>query len=121
MTRYRVVRRGTAVPVPGGKSIEELFGRLHTGTDEFSLARMVAPPGWSEPAQTPGFGELTVMIRGALEIEVDGEPVRLAAGETLWVEPGVTVRYRNPFAEECEYYALCLPAFTPERANREPG
>ncbi len=119
MAGYRLVTSGTLVPVPGGKVIEELFGRVNTGTDRFSLAHMVAPPGWSEPAQTPEFGELTVLTRGRLRVEVADEAVDVAAGQAIWVEPGVRVRYANPFPEESEYFALCLPAFTPERAHRD--
>ena len=44
MPPYRLVTEPTLVPVPGGKLIEEIFGRVNTGTDEFSLAHMVAPP-----------------------------------------------------------------------------
>ena len=118
MSSYRLVTEPSRVPVPGGKLIEELFGRVTTGTDRFSLAHMVAPPGWAEPPQTPSFGELTIQLRGRTHISIDGEPVVLEAGHAVWVEPGVTVHYTNPFEEESEYYALCLPAFTPERAGR---
>ena len=120
MPPYRLVTTPARVPVPGGKLIEEIFGRVNTGTEAFSLAHMVAPPGWSEPPQTPDFGELTLMVRGRLEAEIDGDPLVLEAGQALWVEPGVRMHYRNPFAEESEYYAFCLPAFSPELANREP-
>lgn len=119
MPKYRHVTRATTIPVPGGKLIEELVGRVNTGSDDFSLAHMVAPPKWSEPPQTPKFGELTLVIRGRLEIEVDGEQVVVSAGEVLWVEPSVRVHYRNPFDEESEYYAFCMPAFAPDRARRE--
>ncbi len=119
MSRYRIVTEGTLVPVPGGKKIEELFGRIHTGTESFSLAHMVAPGNWSEPPQTPEFGELTIMVRGALRITIDGEEIELEAGQSLWVEPGATVRYRNPFEAEAEYYAICLPAFSVELAHRQ--
>lgn len=123
MSKYRLVTSPTRIPVPGGKLIEELFGRVNTGTDAFSLAHMVAPPGWSEPAQCPDFGELTIMLRGALKIEVgsagDAETVELLAGQAFWVEPGVRVRYGNSSAEECEYYAICMPAFAPDTAHRE--
>lgn len=118
MSKYRLVTQGTAIPVPGGKTIDELFGHVNTGTDRFSLAHMVAPPDWTEPPQTPEFGELTLMIRGSLNVDVEGEAIDIRAGQALWVEPGATVRYRNTSNEECEYFALCLPAFTPERANR---
>lgn len=119
MPPYRLVTEPSRILVPGGKLIEEIFGRVNTGTDRFSLAHMVAPPGWSEPSQKPQFGELTLVIRGRLRIAVGGEEMTVAAGQTLWVESGVTVHYENPFDEESEYYAFCLPAFTPERAGRE--
>jgi mannose-6-phosphate isomerase-like protein (cupin superfamily) len=119
MPPYRLVTEPTLVPVPGGKLIEEIFGRVNTGTDEFSLAHMVAPPKWAEPPQTPDFGELTIVIRGRVRIKVDGEELVVEAGQTLWVEAGTRVHYDNPFDEESEYYALCIPAFTPERANRD--
>ena len=119
MPPYRLVTEPSIVPVPGGKLIEEIFGRVNTGTNQFSLAHMVAPPGWSEPPQKPDFGELTLVVRGRLSIEVDGETLVVAAGQTLWVEPSVKVHYQNPFDEESEYYAFCLPAFAPELAGRE--
>lgn len=119
MPRFRIVTEPARIPVPGNKLIEEFFGRVNTGTERFSLAHMVAPPGWGEPPQTPGFGELTVMLRGAMRIEADGETVDLRAGQAIWIEPGVRVRYGNPFEEECEYWAFCLPAFHPDLARRE--
>lgn len=119
MAKYQLVERATRIPVPGGKLIEELFGRVNTGTQNFSLAHMVAPPGWSEPAQCPEFGELTIMVRGAMQIEVDGADVTVRAGQAFWVEPGVKVRYSNPFHEENEYFAVCMPAFHPDTAHRD--
>ena len=119
MNRYRLVVKPTVIPVPGGKLIEEYFGRVNTGTESFSLAHMVAPPGWAEPAQCPAFGELTVMIRGSMKIEVDDQEVVLEAGQSFWVEAGVRVRYSNPFEDENEYYAVCMPAFAPDLAQRE--
>jgi mannose-6-phosphate isomerase-like protein (cupin superfamily) len=117
---YQLVTSATRIPVPGGKRIEELFGRVNTGTEAFSLAHMVAPPGWGEPAQTPAFGELTVMIRGQMQVEVAGERLVVAAGQAIWIEPRQRVRYSNPFAAENEYYALCIPAFSSDLAQRDP-
>ncbi len=119
MPGYRLVTSPTLIPVPGGKTIEELFGRVNTGTEQFSLAHMVAPGGWSEPAQTPEFGELTVMVRGRMRLEVAGEEIHLEAGQAVWTEPGVRVRFSNPFDAEAEYFAVCIPAFSPELAHRE--
>lgn len=119
MAPYTLIPEFSRIPVPGGKLIEEIVGRVNTGTDHFSLAHMVAPPEWSEPSQQPEFGELTLVVRGRLEIDVADETVVVAAGEALWVEPGTRVRYANPYAEESEYYAICLPAFSPDRAHRD--
>ena len=119
MAGYKLVTKPSVIPVPGGKTIEEIFGRVNTGTEGFSLAHMVAPGGWGEPPQTPQFGELTVMVRGRMRIEVEGEAIDLEAGHAIWTDPGVRVHFSNPFAEEAEYYAICIPAFSPELANRE--
>lgn len=122
MGRFILIDHPTRIPVPGGKIIDEHFGRVRTEDSRLSVAHMIAPPRWSEPAQTPEFGELTIMVRGRLQIEV-GEPdptiIELLAGQAFWVEPGVRVRYGNVWDEESEYYAVCLPAFAPELAHRE--
>ena len=119
MASYHLITGVTRVPVPGGKLIEEIVGRVNTGEDRFSLAHMVAPPGWAEPFQTPEFGELTLVVRGRMQLEADGEKVEINAGQAAWTEAGVRVRYSNPFGEESEYYALCLPAFSPDLAHRD--
>jgi mannose-6-phosphate isomerase-like protein (cupin superfamily) len=120
MAGWTLIDKPTRIPAPGGKLIEEIVGRVRTQTDGFSLAHMVAPPHWDEPPQRPEFGELTVMVRGRMRIEVgDGELVELLAGQSFWVDPGVRVRYSNPYDEESEYYAICMPAFAPDLARRE--
>lgn len=121
MPRYILVDTPARIPAPGGKVIEEIVGRVRTKSDRLSVAHMIAPPRWEEPAQTPEFGELTVMVRGRMRIEI-GEPpelVELLAGQSIWVEPGVRVRYENAWDEESEYYAICVPAFGPDLAHRE--
>lgn len=116
---HRIVDGPALIPGVGGKVIEELFGRVNTGTSAFSLAHMVSPPGWSEPFQTPEFTEVTVMVRGTMRIEVGDEVVELCAGRAIQVEPGVRVRYSNPYDVDNEYYALCMPAFSPETVHRD--
>ena len=119
MIDYRLITNPTCIPVPGNKLIEEFMGNVNTGTSDFSVAHMVAPPGWEEPAQVPEFGELTIMLRGRMHIAVGEDEVVLAAGQVFWVDAGVRVRYANPHPEESEYWAICMPAFHPDKANRE--
>jgi mannose-6-phosphate isomerase-like protein (cupin superfamily) len=107
------------VPTSDGKLIEEHFGRAATGQSDISLAHMIAPPFWKEPAQRPEFDEYTLVIRGKKEVRVNGETVILTAGQSILVKRDSEVRYANPFPEEVEYVSLCIPAFSPERARRE--
>jgi quercetin dioxygenase-like cupin family protein len=110
----------THVAVPGDppKQIEEFVGRVNTQTDGVSIARMVAPPGWEEPAQTPAFDEYTIVLRGRVRVEYDGGVVDVRAGEAIVTHGGERVRYSTP-DEGAEYIAVCLPAFSPETANRD--
>ena len=80
---------------------------------------MVAPPGWSEPFQTPDFDEYTIIIRGKKQFHVDGDVVVLEAGQSIKISKNTRVQYANPFAEECEYIAICLPAFSIDSVHRE--
>jgi mannose-6-phosphate isomerase-like protein (cupin superfamily) len=107
------------VPATDGKLIEEHFGRIATANENISIAHMVAPPGWGEPHQSPTFDEWTLVSRGKKFIEVDGQGLVLQAGQSILVKKGARVRYSNPFDEECEYWSVCLPAFSMEGVNRE--
>jgi quercetin dioxygenase-like cupin family protein len=106
------------IPVPGNKLIEEFIGRISTGDRNLSIAHMIAPPGWSEPPQTPEFDEVTIMIRGKMCILVNGIEHVIGAGEVILCHRGVAVQYSNPFDTENEYWAICVPAFSVEAARR---
>lgn len=107
------------VPTTDGKLIEEHLGRTSTGTARYSVAHMVAPPGWGEPPQRPEFDEVTIVVRGRKRFEIDDDVVELSVGESLLIKAGARVRYSNPFAEECEYWSVCVPAFSMETVHRE--
>ena len=117
--RYVLNPAPFVVPTTDGKLIEEHVGGASTGTSAYSLAHMVAPPHWSEPHQTPSFDEITIVVRGRKRFEIDGDVVELQAGQALLIKGGARVRYSNPFEEECEYWSICVPAFSPDTVNRE--
>jgi mannose-6-phosphate isomerase-like protein (cupin superfamily) len=117
--KYLLQTQPLPIPVPDNKLILEHFGGATTGHRQFSLARMVAPPGWSEPFQTPEFDEVTLMLRGRKKIEIEGEVVELKAGESILIKGGTRIRYSNPYGEENEYISLCMPAFSPDSVHRE--
>jgi len=113
----------TRIPVPGGKVIDEYVGRVTTGSEAVSVAHMIAPAGWFEPAQAPDFDEITVVLRGVVRVEVAGdagssETFEVPAGQALITRAGERVRYSTG-EEETEYVAVCTPAFTPETVNRD--
>jgi hypothetical protein len=92
----RLIPSPTSIPVPGGKVIDEYVGSVNTQTDAISIARMRAPADWVEH------------VGGRTDVRA-GQAILTAAGE----------RIRYSTLEACEYVAVCLPAFTPERVQRE--
>lgn len=102
------------------KVIEEFVGRANRGTEAVSIARMVSPPGWAEPGQTPGFDEYTVVLKGLVRVESSGGSFDVQAGQAVMAAAGEWVRYSTPNPEGAEYIAVCLPAFSPEAVRRDP-
>lgn len=116
--KFRIQNNPFIVPTDDGKRIHEHWGHS-TGDSHISIANMIAPAGWSEPHQTPEFDEFTIVLRGKKQFEIEGETVILEAGQSILIQKGARIRYSNPFGEECEYLAICLPAFSMDLVNRE--
>ncbi|MHB8078455.1 MAG: cupin domain-containing protein [Candidatus Krumholzibacteriia bacterium] len=102
------------------KRIEEYVGRVNSGHQDVSVARMVAPAGWVEPGQTPQFTEITVVLKGLLRVEHAGGALDVRAGQAVVTSPGEWVRYATPEPGGAEYVAVCLPAFSPDTVRRDP-
>lgn len=119
MKKYTIQKTPFVVPTTDGKLIEEHFGNATAGGSQLSIAHMIAPPGWSEPFQTPEFDEYTYILKGKKQFIIDGEVIILCAGESIKIEKSTRIQYANPFEEPCEYIAICIPAFSIELVNRE--
>jgi mannose-6-phosphate isomerase-like protein (cupin superfamily) len=118
--KYTIREKATVIPVPGNKLIEEHIGKASSGHSHVSVAHMVAPPHWSEPPQVPQFDEATIIVRGRMSIWIDDtDHVDIGAGQSIYIAKGVKVQYGNPFDEECEYWAVCTPAFSVSDAGRD--
>lgn len=103
------------------KVIDEHVGRVNSGTETVSVARMQSPSGWMEPGQRPDFDEHTVVLRGMLKVEHEsGDTLEVRAGQAVIAHAGEWVRYSTPEPEGAEYIAVCVPAFSPETVNRDP-
>jgi quercetin dioxygenase-like cupin family protein len=113
-----VITDPARIPVPGGKVIDEYVGRVASGDDAVSVARMAAPPGWSEPGQTPAFDEVTLVLRGSVIVEHGDGGVEVRAGQAVVTRAGEWVRY-SAGPDGADYVAVCTPAFSPEAARRD--
>ena len=105
------------IPVPGNKIIDEYIGRVNTGDSSASVAHMRSPAGWSEPGQTPEFDEFTVVLKGFMRVEHAGGVLDVVAGQAVIARKGEWVRYSTP--EGAEYFAICVPAFSPDTVHRD--
>ena len=101
------------------KIIEEFVGRVNSGTESVSVARMKSPSGWVEPGQTPQFDEYTVVLRGTLRVTTRDGVLEVHAGQAVITRAGEWVQYSTPGADGAEYMAICLPAFSPGTVNRD--
>ncbi len=113
------IKTPTVIQAAGNKPkvIEEFIGRVNSGTDAVSIARMKSPAGWEEPGQTPQFDEYTVVLSGFLRVTTKDGSVDIKAGEAVIAPKSEWVRYSTP--EGAEYMAVCLPAFSPDAVHRD--
>jgi len=116
---YTIQNSPFVVPTTDGKLIEEHFGNATDGNSEISIAHMIAPPNWIEPFQTPEFDEYTYIIKGKKQFIIKGEKIILEVGQSIKIGKNTRVQYSNPFDEECEYIAICKPAFPMNTVHRE--
>jgi hypothetical protein len=81
----RLIKAPTRIQAHGQppKTIEEFIGRANSKTESVSIARMVSPPGWNEPGQTPEFDEFTLVLRSELQVETREGVNRVAAGQAI--------------------------------------
>ncbi len=123
MSGYITQKNPFVVPTTDGKLIEEFFGNASINIGDYSIAHMVALPGWSEPFQSPEFDEVTYIISGKKRFEIDHvemiEEIILNKNESICIKKGSKVRYSNPFDESVEYVSFCVPAFSIDKVHRE--
>jgi mannose-6-phosphate isomerase-like protein (cupin superfamily) len=119
MKNHIIQKSAFQVPTNNNKIIKEHFGNASIKFHNVSIAHMIAPPNWKEPYQKPEFDECTLIIRGKIKIEVDGEEIILNEGESILIKSGTRVHYSNPFNTSLEYVSICIPAFSIASVNRE--
>ena len=118
----RLIEAPTVIESAGNKPkrIEEYTGRVNSGHESASVARMRSPGGWEEPGQRPEFEEVTLVLAGMLRVEFEGGSLDVGPGQAVVTAPGEWVRYSTPDVDGAEYVAVCLPAFSPDTVHRDP-
>ncbi len=116
-----LIEKPTIIQAAGNKPkrIEEYVGRVNSGHEGASVARMVSPEGWVEPGQRPEFEEITVVLAGLLRVEFEGGQLDVRAGQSVVARPGEWMRYGSPEPGGAEYIAVCLPAFSIDTVHRD--
>ncbi len=119
----RMVEEPCVIPHPGKnpKLIEEYVGRVATGDESASIARIVCPSGWSEVGQQPEFAETKVVLKGMIRVEYRRGTLDVRAGQAVICEAGEWVRYSTPETDGAEYITVCVPAFSPHTVHRDHG
>ncbi|MCC7272945.1 MAG: helix-turn-helix transcriptional regulator [Alphaproteobacteria bacterium] len=111
--RELIVRRGRRRRLDYSAGIvDELLSPTLTGALELLASRF--PPGASsgEEPYTHAGEEAGVVIRGRLELWVDGKVFLLEAGDSFGFASALPHRYRNPGGEEAEViWAITPPSF----------
>ncbi|MCP4370531.1 MAG: cupin [Deltaproteobacteria bacterium] len=115
------IDKPTIIQAAGNKPkiIEEFIGRINSGTDYLSVARMKSPTGWIEPGQRPEFNEYTIVLKGMLRVATKDGTTDIYEGESVIAPSGEWIQYSTPGSEGAEYIAVCLPAFSPEIVHRD--
>jgi mannose-6-phosphate isomerase-like protein (cupin superfamily) len=118
-----LISQPTRVEAAGNKPkrIDEFVGLVNSGHSDLSIAWMQSPGAWVEPGQTPEFDEYTVVLAGQLRVEHRGGVIDVRAGQAVVVRRGEWVRYSTPEPDGAVYIAVCLPAFSPAGARRDPA
>jgi mannose-6-phosphate isomerase-like protein (cupin superfamily) len=117
----KLIQKPTVIDCVGTKpkQIQEFAGQVNSGHSGVSVARMISPSGWEEPGQRPEFEEITVVLKGTLQVQHENGVLQVHAGQAVVTSPGEWVRYSTPGPEGAEYVAVCLPAFSPTTVHRD--
>jgi len=117
----KLIKAPTVITAAGNmpKRIEEFIGRVNSKTDSVSIARMKSPAGWAEPGQTPEFDEYTIVLNGLLRVTTRTSVIDVKAGQAIIAGRGEWVQYSTPGPDGAEYFAVCLPAFSPGAVHRD--
>ncbi len=77
------------------------------------------PGGWVEPGQRPEFDEFTIVLAGMVRVKHEGGVMDVRAGQAVVTRKGEWVQYSTPEDGGAQYFAVCVPAFSPGTVHRD--
>ncbi|WP_181969727.1 cupin domain-containing protein [Paraburkholderia sp. DHOC27] len=93
-----------------GTRVRLLMSGQQTG-ETFCMMEMFSPPGKGTPLHAHSREEETItMLEGTLDVLIEGETVKLHAGDTLLVPRNVPHRLANTGEVLSRYLVVCTPA-----------
>ena len=95
MAAYKIQKTPFVVPTTDGKLLKNIL-EMQRWQRALSIAHMVAPPGWSEPFQTPEFDEYTYIIKGKKQFIIEGDTMILEQGQSIKIEKNTRAIFK-PF------------------------
>jgi ethanolamine utilization protein EutQ len=101
------------------KLIDEFIGQVNSKDSGVSIARMTSPGGWVEPGQRPEFDEFTMVLAGMVRVKHEGGVMDVRAGQAVVTRKGEWVQYSTPEDGGAQYFAVCVPAFSPGTVHRD--
>jgi probable rRNA maturation factor len=96
---------------PDGSRISEVLGRVSTGDESISVARIVMPPGGGQALRRNQFHELLIVVAGSCEVDLPDGTVRLVPDDVLEL-PALTLYAERGGPDGCVAWAICRPAFS---------
>ncbi len=105
-----------AIDAAPGVQLRRLVGRdAKFRTAKYSIAQFTFAPGMGMPASHNQVAEETFLITaGRGEVMLDGKKSQVVAGSTVVIAPQVRHSIKADAGEPLEFYAISIPAFSPD-------
>jgi mannose-6-phosphate isomerase-like protein (cupin superfamily) len=98
-----------------GEIISEMIGAAAGGTQTYSLAQIVLPPGnKSGKHYHPVAEESYYILSGTGQMVMDDKTVTLNPGDSIAILPNNVHQISNQGSEDLVFLAICVPAWTPD-------
>ncbi|MBN2306289.1 MAG: cupin domain-containing protein [Anaerolineae bacterium] len=100
-----------------GEIVHELIGHAAGGSQAYSLAEIVIPPGKGSLKHYHPVAEESYYIRsGTARLDIDGDTIMLGPGDSVAILPNKIHQIFNAGETDMVLLAVCVPAWTPDNS-----